>query len=58
MKLAIAGLVLVCAGSASAQKLQVKIIDLQDHDTDYSYVVPAHVYANGVVDTEEQNECF
>lgn len=46
MKLAIAGLVLVCAGSASAQKLQVKIIDRQDHDTDYSYVVPAHAYAN------------
>jgi hypothetical protein len=24
----------------------VKIVDRQDHDTDYSYVVPAHAHAN------------
>jgi len=42
MKLAIAGLVLVCATSASAQKLTVKILNRQDNETDYTYVVPGH----------------
>ena len=42
MKLAIAGLVLVCAGSVSAQRLTVKILNRQDSDTDYTYVVPGH----------------
>jgi hypothetical protein len=46
MKLAIAGLVLVCAASASAQTLFVKIIDRQVHDTDYTYVVPGRWFAN------------
>lgn len=46
MKLTIAALVLVCAASASAQKLSVKIIDRQDNDTDYTYVVPGHFYSN------------
>src|ERR1700677_2833933 len=43
MKLAIAGLVLVCASSASAQKLNVKIIDRQDKEDSYDY---AAVYNN------------
>jgi len=38
--------ILVCATSASAQKLAVKIIDRQDNDTDYAYVVPAHWFSN------------
>jgi len=42
MKLAVAGLILVYAASASAQKLAVKIINRQDNDTDYTYVVPGH----------------
>ncbi len=42
MKLAIAGLILVCAASASAQTLTVKIINRQDNDTDYTYVVPGY----------------
>jgi hypothetical protein len=42
MKLAIAGLILVCAFSASAQKLTVMILNRQDNDTDYTYVVPGH----------------
>ncbi len=46
MKLAIAGLVLMCAASASAQALFVRIIDRQDHDTDYTYVVPGHWFSN------------
>jgi hypothetical protein len=46
MKLAIAGLILSCAIPVSAQKLDVKIIDRQDNDTDYTYVVPGHWYSN------------
>lgn len=38
--------ILVCTTSASAQKLAVKIIDRQDNDTDYTYVVPAHWFSN------------
>ncbi|MGA2965432.1 MAG: hypothetical protein ABSD64_04415 [Terriglobales bacterium] len=51
MKLAIAGLILVCAVSASAQKLAVQIINRQDYDTDYTYVVPGHFnsYSNSNV---------
>jgi len=51
MKLVIAGLVLMCAVSASAQKLDVQIINRQDYDTDYTYVVPGHFnsYSNSNV---------
>jgi hypothetical protein len=42
MKLAIAGMILVCVVSVSAQKLAVKIINRQDNDTDYTYVVSGH----------------
>jgi hypothetical protein len=42
MKLAIAGLILVCAAYASAQKLTVRILNRQDNETDYTYVVPGH----------------
>ena len=38
--------ILACATSASAQKLAVRIIDRQDNDTDYIYVVPAHWFSN------------
>ena len=37
--------ILACATSASAQKLAVKVIDRQDKDTDYTYVVPAHWFS-------------
>lgn len=43
MKLAILGLILVCAASASAQKLEVKVIDRQDKEDSYDYVA---VYNN------------
>ena len=46
MKLAIAGLILAFATPALAQKLDVKIIDRQDNDTDYTYVVPGYWYSN------------
>jgi hypothetical protein len=46
MKLAIASLLLMFAVPTFAQKLDVRIIDRQDHDTDYSYVVPGHFFAN------------
>src|SRR5260370_13091228 len=39
-------IILVCGTYASAQKLAVKIIDRQENDTDYTYVVPAHWFAN------------
>jgi hypothetical protein len=39
-RLPIVGLTLACAASASAQKLDVKIIDRQDNQTEYTYVVP------------------
>jgi hypothetical protein len=42
MKLAIVGLVLVCSASATAQRLTVKIVNRQDNETDYTYVVPGH----------------
>src|SRR5713101_4310485 len=38
--------ILVCAISASAQKLAVKIIDRQDNETDYTYVVPTYWFSN------------
>jgi hypothetical protein len=43
---AVAGLTLVCAASASAQKLDVKIIDRQDKEDEYDY---AAVYNNAAV---------
>jgi hypothetical protein len=43
---AVAGLILVCATSASAQKLDVKIIDRQDNEDKYDY---AAVYNNVAV---------
>jgi hypothetical protein len=42
MKSAIAVLILFCSASACAQKLDVKIVDRQDNETDYSYVIPTH----------------
>lgn len=45
MKLAIVGLILACAVPVSAQKLDVKIVNRQDNETDYTYVVPGHFNA-------------
>ena len=42
MKLAIVSLILACLACASAQKLTVKIVNRQDNDTDYTYVVPGY----------------
>ena len=44
--IAVAGLILVCAASASAQRLEVKIIDRQDKEDAYDY---AAVYNNVAV---------
>ena len=44
--IAVAGLILVCAASASAQKLDVKIVDRQDKEDEYDY---AAVYNNVTV---------
>lgn len=40
MKVAIACLLLAFAASASAQHYTVKVLNRQDNETDYSYVVP------------------
>jgi hypothetical protein len=40
MKLALAALIMLCSAVASAQNLNVKIVDRQDNETDYTYVVP------------------
>jgi hypothetical protein len=45
LKLAVAALILTFVGTAAAQKMDVKIIDHQDKDTDYSYVVPGQFHA-------------
>ena len=42
MRLVIAVLILGCAASASAQRLTVKILNRQDNETDYTYLVPGH----------------
>jgi hypothetical protein len=44
--IAVSGLILVCAASVSAQKLDVKIVDRQDKDDEYDY---AAVYNNVAV---------
>lgn len=47
MKLTItAVLTLIFGASASAQKVAVKIVDRQDNETDYTYIVPSHFFAN------------
>jgi hypothetical protein len=42
MKFAIAGLILAWTSTASAQKLDVKIVDRQDSATGYTYFAPGH----------------
>lgn len=42
MKIAVAALVLMLSASGLAQKLDVKIVDRQDNETEYNYVVPSH----------------
>lgn len=41
MKVLLAALLVVSGVSAFAQKFEVKVIDHQENETDYSYVVPA-----------------
>jgi hypothetical protein len=43
---ALAGLILVCAASASAQKMDVKVVDRQDKEDSYDY---AAIYNNVAV---------
>ena len=42
MKFVIGGLLLLSYAFAEAQKLEVKVLDRQDNETDYSYVVPGN----------------
>src|ERR1039457_2419846 len=45
--IAVAGLILVCPASASAQKLNVKIIDRQDKQDEYDHVAVYNTVAVG-----------
>jgi hypothetical protein len=51
MKLVAATLVLACIAPTFAQKLAVKVMDREDNETDYSYVVPGQFssYSNASV---------
>ena len=40
MRLAIAALIVACPASALAQRLDVQIVDRQDNEMEYTYVVP------------------
>lgn len=42
MRFVFLGLAMVCAAPVWAQKMDVKIIDRQDNETEYTYAVPAH----------------
>ncbi len=46
MKLTLAALILLSATSASAQTLDVKVIDHQEHISSYNYVVPGYSTSN------------
>jgi hypothetical protein len=61
MKVAIAVLIVLCPAFASAQKFDIKIIDRQDRETEYTYVVPgsfsshSNSYANCSVSDTNAN---
>lgn len=42
MRCALVAVLLVCAASASAQKLTVRVANRQSNETEYTYVVPGH----------------
>lgn len=42
MRLAIAAVILSCTAFLFAQRLDVKIVDRQSNETDYTYIVPGH----------------
>jgi hypothetical protein len=59
IRLAVAGLVMAFVVSAPAQKLSVTIINRQDNDTDYTYVVPGYFnsYSNSNVNCNTGYNC-
>jgi hypothetical protein len=50
--IAAVGLILVYAAPVSAQKLPVKIINRQNSETEYTYVVPGHLKSNSTIDLD------
>lgn len=46
------GLILVFVASVSAQKLAVKIINRQNSETEYTYVVPGYLKSNSTIDLD------
>jgi hypothetical protein len=55
MKIATTALLLVCTASALSQKLTVRVIDRNDNETDYTYVVPGSFssYSNANVNCSD-----
>lgn len=58
MKITIAALIVTCTASAFAQKLDVKIIDRQDNETEYSYVVPGRFSSQSNSNTDANANCY
>ena len=58
MKLALAALILACSASAVAQKLDVKIVDRQDNETEYTYVVPGHFSSQSNSNANGNANCY
>lgn len=58
MKIAIAALIVTCTASALAQKLDVKIIDRQDNETEYSYVVPGYFSSQSNSNSNANANCY
>jgi hypothetical protein len=54
----VAALILACPASALAQKLDVKIIDRQDNETEYTYVVPGHFSAQSNSNSNASANCY
>ena len=46
------GLILVFAAPVSAQKLAVKIINRQNSETEYTFVVPGHLKSNSTINMD------
>ena len=54
----VTALILACPATALAQKLDVKIIDRQDNETEYTYVVPGHFSAQSNSNSNASANCY
>ena len=58
MKISIAAVIVMFAASALGQKLDVKIVDRQDNETEYSYVVPGHFSSQANTNSSSNANCY